>query len=178
MKKYIFSFLICGVLLLTSCSSKQTLQEYFVANTENPNFISFDLPASLLNINNDELSAKQKDALASLKKLNILAFKKTEDNTADFTVEKEKVKAILKGEEYEELMKMNTQFGKATIKFLGDDEAIDEVIIYGDSSDKGFVIVRVLGDNMNPAQLVQFVNTLEKSNINTSQFKNLTKMFQ
>ncbi|MBU2997419.1 DUF4252 domain-containing protein [Cellulophaga baltica] len=178
MKKYILSFVIAGVLLLSSCSSKETLQEYFVANTENPNFISFDLPASLLNINSDDLSAKQEEALSSLKKLNVLAFKKSVENTADFTIEKEKVKAILKGEEYQELMKMNTKFGKATIKFLGDDEAIDEIVIYGDSSDKGFVIVRVLGNNMKPENLIEFINTLEKSNVDGKKIESLAKMFQ
>ena len=58
---------------------------------------------------------------------------------------------------------MNTAYGKATISYLGDDEAIDEVVIYGDSNDKGFLLVRVLGDDMNPANMIQFMKALEKS---------------
>jgi hypothetical protein len=60
-------------------------------------------------------------------------------------------------------MKMNTSYGRATITFLGDDDSIDEVVIYGDSDEKGFMLVRILGDNMNPAHMVQFLQALEKS---------------
>ena len=60
-------------------------------------------------------------------------------------------------------MKMNTKYGKASVRYLGDDDAIDEVIIYGDSDDKGFMLVRVLGKNMSPAKLVQFMKAVEKS---------------
>ncbi|MGB7393827.1 MAG: DUF4252 domain-containing protein, partial [Pricia sp.] len=84
-------------------------------------------------------------------------------NTAEFQVEKAKVKAILKKDKFNELMKMNTSFGRATITYLGDDDAIDEVVIYGDSDDKGFMLVRILGDNMNPARIAQFFQALEKS---------------
>ena len=68
-------------------------------------------------------------------------------------------------EDFTELMKMNTDFGKATIKYLGDDDAIDEVVIYGDNDEKGFLVVRVLGNNMNPAKMIQFIQALEKSNL-------------
>ncbi|MEM9868358.1 MAG: hypothetical protein AAF765_11760 [Bacteroidota bacterium] len=40
---------------------------------------------------------------------------------------------------------------------------MDEVIIYGDSKDMGFALVRVLGKNMNPAQIVQLMQVLQKS---------------
>ena len=58
---------------------------------------------------------------------------------------------------------MNTSFGKASVRYLGDDDAIDEVVIYGDSDDKGFMLVRVLGKNMNPSKLIEFLKAMEKS---------------
>ena len=151
------------LIALSACSSTQSLQEYYVDNSENPNFLSVDLPASLLNMDKVDLTENQRIALESLKKLNVLAFKKTEKNTADFQTEKSNVKAILKNDKFTELMKMNTSYGKATIKYLGDDDAIDEVIIYGDNDEKGFLLVRVLGDDMNPAKMIQFLRALEKS---------------
>lgn len=152
-----------AVLVLSSCSSTQSLQEYYVDNKENPNFISLDVPASILNLSETDLNNAQKEAISSLKKLNILAFKKSDENTAEFKLEQTKVKNILKDETYVELMKLNSSFGKGVIKYLGDEDAIDEVIIYGSSTEKGFMVVRVLGENMNPAHLIQFINALEKS---------------
>lgn len=178
MKNIKYSFVIVMVLLFVGCSSTQSLQEYYVDNSENPNFISFDLPASLLNIEETDLSAEEKKAYASLKKLNVLAFKKTMKNVAEYATEKANVKAILKNDKYQELMKLNTSFGKGSIRFLGDDDAIDEVIIYGDSDDKGFVLVRVLGDNMNPANLMQLMKVIEKSDVNGSQLQGLEAFFK
>lgn len=177
MKKIFYSAFVVFAFVLSSCSSKQSLQEYYVDNSENPNFISFDLPASLLNLEKVDLSDEQRKAASSLKKLNVLAFKKTEKNASEFTIEKSKVKEILKGEDYEELMKFNTPYGKATIKYLGDEDTIDEVIVYGDSNDKGFALVRILGDNMNPAHLMKLIKAIEKSDIDGSQLKGLENLF-
>ena len=177
MKKLKYSLLIAVTFLFLSCSSTQSLQEYYVDNAENPNFISFDLPASLLNLEKADLTAEQKKAYTTLKKLNVLAFKKTMENVAEFTSEKAKVKAILKNEKYEELMKLNTPYGKGSIQFLGEDDAIDEVIIYGDNQDKGFMLVRVLGDDMNPANLMQLMQALEKANVDGKQLEGLMGFF-
>ena len=151
------------IFTMSACSSTQSLQEYFVDNADNPNFLSVDLPVSLLNMDKADLTLDQREALESLKKLNILAFKITADNLAEFQNEKANINAILKNGKFTELMKMNTSYGKASVRYLGDDNAIDEVIIYGDSEAKGFMLVRVLGKNMNPAKLVQFIKAVEKS---------------
>lgn len=151
------------LIVFASCSSTQSLQEYYVDSSENPNFLQFDLPSSILNLEKADLSMEQKEALQSVKKLNILAFKKSLENAAEFEIEKTKVKAILKNNDFVELMKMNTPFGKATIKYLGDEDAIDEVIIYGDNKEKGFAVIRVLGDDMNPANMMQLLEAIQKS---------------
>ena len=163
MKHIIKSILVAGVVLLASCSSQQSLQEYYVDNSENPNFISIDVPASILKMDVVDLTPTQKEAIGSLRKFNLLAFKKNSDNAAEYEMEKKKVKEILKGDDFVELMKINSQYGKGVIKYLGEEDAIDEVIIYGDSQDKGFALVRVLGKNMNPAHIVQLMQAIQKS---------------
>lgn len=165
-------------LTLVACSSRQSLQEYYVDNSENSNFLSVDLPVSLLNMEKADLDEEQRIALASLRKLNILAFQKTDDNSADFQTEKAKVKAILKNDKFNELMKMNTSFGKATVSYLGDDEAIDEVVIYGANDEKGFMLVRILGDNMNPAKIAQFIQVLQKSDYKGEGLEKIGKLFK
>jgi len=163
MKNIINSLSVVMILVLASCSSTQSLQEYYVDNSENPNFLSVDLPVSLLNMEKTDLNAEQRDALNSLKKMNVLAFKKTDANTVEFEAEKTTVKAILKNEKFIDLMKLNTSYGKGVIKYMGNDEMIDEVIIYGDNDEKGFMLIRLLGNNMKPANLVQFIQAIQKS---------------
>jgi hypothetical protein len=154
------------------------LQEYYIDNTENPNFLAFDIPTSILNLDTAELSEDQTIAYKSLKKLNVLAFKKTVDNVAAYKVEKSKVKAILANDDYEELMKMNTGFGEASIRFKGADDAIDEVIIFGDNKDKGFALVRVLGKDMNPAHFAQLLQAIEKLDFNPEDLGDLGDFFK
>jgi len=163
MKKLIMVIAGIAFLALSACSSKQSLQEYYVDNSENPNFISLDVPTSILNLKAEELTETQQTALQSLKKLNLLAFKKTCENEAEYEVEKAKVNAILKNDDFVELMKLNSQYGKGVIKYVGDEDAIDEVIIYGSSDDKGFALIRVLGKDMNPAYIVQLMKAIQKS---------------
>lgn len=163
MKNIFKGILVVTAVLFSSCASQQSLQEYYVDNQENPNFISLDIPASILKMDEVELTEQQRQAVESLRKFNLLAFKKTEDNVADYKLEKAKVKEILKGEDFIELMKINSEYGKGVIKYLGEDDAIDEVIIYGDSKDQGFALVRVLGKNMNPAHIMQIMQAIQKS---------------
>jgi hypothetical protein len=53
------------IMLSVSCSSEPSLQSYFVEKSEDPNFISLTVPASILNIAVDSLEADQKAALAT-----------------------------------------------------------------------------------------------------------------
>jgi len=172
------SLTVLVALVLSACSSTRSLQEYYVDNTENPNFLAFDIPTSILNLDTAEWSEDQTIAYKSLKKLNVLAFKKTVDNVAAYKVEKSKVKAILANDDYEELMKMNTGFGKASIRFKGADDAIDEVIIFGDNKDKGFALVRVLGKDMNPAHFAQLLQAIEKLDFNPEDLGDLGDFFK
>lgn len=178
MKKVIVTIVVMFALLVSSCSSKQSLQEYYIDNTENPNFLFFDVPASILNMDMADLTETQRTALGSLKKLNIMAFKKTVENSGEYQVEKTKVNTILNTEDYTELMKMNTDFGRATIKYKGEDDAIDEVIIFGDNKEKGFALIRVLGKDMNPANFVQLMQAVQKSDFDGKGLEQIGELFK
>lgn len=178
MKKRYLLLTVSILILLSACSSTQSLQEYYVDSSENPNFLSFDVPASILNLAETDLNPKQKEAVESLRKLNVLAFKKSDTNAAEYEVEKTKVKKILANTDYSELMKMNTGYGKATVKFLGEDDAIDEVVIYGNSDEKGFALIRVLGDDMNPAHLAQLLQAIQKSDFKGEGLEKLGELFK
>ncbi len=165
------------LVMATSCSSSPTLQEYFVSNSENPNFLALDVPANILNLQEVDLDETQVEALRSLRKLNILAFRKTDQNTEAFTTERAKVDAILKNSDFKELMKLNSKFAKGVIKYSGEGDAIDEVVIYGASEDKGFALIRVLGKDMNPAHLVQLMQAVQNADMDGESFKELSDLF-
>ncbi len=170
--------LFAATLLLVACDNNQSIQEYYVESSEKPDFISVDLPASLLKLEESTLTPEQKQAYQSLKKLNVLAYRATESNKAAFEAEKAKVKQILVNDNYKELMRFSIGKNKATIKYKGESDALDEVIVYGSDDTKGFALVRVLGDNMQPSQIMKLANAINENNIETKELEQLSNFFK
>ncbi len=167
-----------AVLLLLGCSGSQSLQEYYVDSMENPNFLVFDVPASIIKLDEADLDQTQLVALKSLRKLNILAFKKTAENTQAYSEETDRVRKILDNSDFKQLMKLNTKYARGVVKYQGEGDAIDELVIYGDSKDKGFALIRVLGDDMNPAHFMQLMQALQKADLNDAGLGELTEMLK
>jgi hypothetical protein len=163
----------------TSCNQGPTLQTYYVDNELNPGFSSFDVPTSVINVEKVDMTEEQKDAYNSVDKLNVLTFMINEENAENYKLELENVKEILKNPKYEELMRGSTDDGRFVVKFLGESElSIDELIVFGSASDRGFMIARILGDNMNAGELIKLGNVLQNANIEDSQLSNLTDFFK
>ncbi|MCX2678537.1 DUF4252 domain-containing protein [Galbibacter sp. EGI 63066] len=157
--------LICvavAAVVAMSCNNKPSLQEYYVDNSQNPNFISLDIPSSIVDVSKSALDEKQKEAYESVKKLNVLAFKITEENKAEYEVEKNTVREILKDEKYEDLMIINSGKHKGVVKYLGGDDSIDEVIVFGSDDERGFALIRVLGNKMKPENMMALVEAAQK----------------
>jgi len=174
--KFIFSTLFV-TLLLISCNNKPSLQKYYVANQENQNFIVADFPTSALNITEQSLTKIQLQAYNSVEKLNFLGFKLTADNSSVYETERTKINQILSDDSYKTLIKYGGDKQGAIIKYLGSETSIDEVIIFGSDDSKGFGIVRVLGNNMNPSQIIELVDVVKQSNFDTEQLKGITNFF-
>jgi len=163
MKKFLkFSGLVIAVALLTiACDTNPSLQKYYVDSKENSEFISIDLPSSILQLKDTEVSDDIKNTLETIKKVNFLALQLNETNKELFTSEKQKVKDILKNPKYKQLMRMNMGNGNVSVNYLGAEDAIDEVIIFGSDNKKGFAVVRVIGENMNPANILKLTQELK-----------------
>ena len=58
--------------MLVSCNNGPSLQTYFVDNQESPDFITADLPTSVVTLDEETMSDEQKEAYKSLKRLNFL----------------------------------------------------------------------------------------------------------
>lgn len=176
MKKFIYLPLL--LLFIVSCNSKPSIQKYMVSKSEQPDFFSLDIGAGLLSTTTDSLSVEEKEALDSFKKLNILAFKLTDNNKATYAIEKEKVKTILKeNPKYEELFRAGTGAEGITAYAIGEVEHINEAIFFGNHNDQGFIIIRLLGKDMNLGNLMGFMTLIGKSDLAEDQLMSLGKLF-
>lgn len=167
------------VAAFTSCNQGPTLQTYYVDNELKPGFATFDVPASFVNVEHIDMTEDQKEAYNSVDKLNVLTFMKDNTETETYKNELEKVKTILKNPKYEELMRGgNATDGKFVVKFLGDVDKIDELIVFGHANNKGFLIARILGDNMNAGKLMSLGSVLENAKFEDSNLNGLTDFFK
>lgn len=166
---------LCSLFLI-SCNNEPSLQRYFVAHAEDPNFINVDISPSILNVDQSLLSAEEVKAFKSFDKMNILAFNLNAENASIYESEKEKIKAILKEEKYQSLMKFNSGMQGVSVSYLGTEEKVDEIIFYARSAEAGFAVVRILGNNITPTDMMQFATILQKSKIDLEQLKPLQKM--
>ena len=176
MKTNIFISSLLVLMTLVSCNSEPSLQKYFVENTEKKDFISLDVSPSILNVDKAKLSAEQSEALHSFDKMNILAFKANDKNQAQFETERTKIKAILKNPKYQELMKVGSGKDGASVSFVGADDNIEEFVIFANRKENGFAVVRVLGKNMNPNNIMTLMTVLKESKIDMEQLKPLQQL--
>ena len=163
----------------TSCNQGPTLQTYFVDNELKPGFISADIPSSFIDVEKVELTDDQKEAYESVDKLNVLAFTLGDDNKEEYQVELDKIKLILKDDRYQELMRGgNSIDGKFMVKFIGDVENIDELIIFGNANDRGFAVARVLGDDMNAGKLMSLQSIIKDMDFDDSNLNSFKEFFK
>jgi len=169
--------LILITALLVSCNNKPSLQKYYVDNQEAPNFWVTDIPTSLFAIDEKELSESQLKAYQSIVKLNFLAFKRDDNNSSIYENERKKVKEILSNDSYKPLIKYGGSKQGAIVKYLGSETKIDEVIFFASDDTKGFGIIRVLGDDMNPSKMLTLVDVVKKSKLDTLKLKQFSNFF-
>jgi len=168
--------LALGITAFVSCASEPSLQEYYVENQQDNKFIAVDVPTSMFT-NAEQLDETQKETLETVKKINVLALA-VKDNKEEYEAEKVKLADILKNEKYQLLMKYGSNNRKAEVYFTGEEDAIDEIIVYGYDDTKGVGVARVLGEDMNPQKLMEFMKSLNKGDIDIAGLKGISGMFQ
>ena len=63
------------------------------------------------------------------------------------------------------------------MKYLGEETAIDEVIVFASSDDKGFGVFRLLCDDMRPDQALKLMRTMERGDIDLSKLSGIGEVF-
>lgn len=160
-----------------ACEKEQSLQEYFIEKQESNNFISFDVPAGVLQLD-ENATQDTKETLASLKKLNVIAFRINETNKLNYTSEIDQVKNILKNDKFNELVRMKHEKASIMVKYLGTDDAIDEVILFASDQSKGFAVARLLGNKMQPEKIMKLIQNMDELDKNNTAFSQIETLFR
>jgi len=181
-KNIMLKFKIKGILLATalvliSCNTTPTLQKYIVDSKENNEFMSVDVPASIIQLKNVDVSDSAKNTLNTIKKMNFLALQLNENNEKLYVSEKMKVEKILKNPKYKQLIRFKRNKSNVSVNYLGDENAINEVVVFGSDNKKGFAIVRILGENMNPSDILKLSQDI-KIDGNSNQMNQLESLFK
>jgi pentatricopeptide repeat protein len=109
--------------------------------------------------------------------MNVVADQIKDGNDAEYQAEKQKVQNILGDKKYQLLSKMKMEGTNITLKYIGDEDAIDEVIVLASNEERGFALIRLLGNNMRPEKMMQLLNSMEQGDVNLDQLTGITKMF-
>jgi hypothetical protein len=175
-KKSLFGLLAFS--MLVGCNNNQSLQTYFVDNQETASFTTIDIPTNIVNFEDTILTDDERQAFKSVDKLNFLGFKLDSNNLDNYKAEMDKLKNILSDKKYIDLGEFSMQGSKMVVKYLGDDDTADEFIIFGNSKDVGFGVLRVLGDDMSPTKLYMLAQSMNKGSFDESKLTGLTDFFK
>ncbi|TBW29010.1 DUF4252 domain-containing protein [Gramella sp. KN1008] len=167
--KLLLVFILVAV--FSSCDDGKSLQKYYVENQEDTDFLALDVPPSMF-ANLEALDEEQRTTMESIKKVNVLALR-ADQHPEKFQEEKARLDEIFQDERYQLLMKYGGGNRKAEMYFTGEDDAIDELIVYGYDDEKGLGLARVLGENMNPEKIIKLMKSLDKDDINMEGIKGL-----
>jgi hypothetical protein len=174
--KYILGIGLAAVTLF-SCSNKESLQRYIVDRQDDDSFLKIDIAASLLQTDSANLSQEEKDILKTIKKINVIAYAIEEGNVSAYEVKMQVLKTILDQDRYKTLMKYGSNKEGATLKYVGLEDAIDEIIVFVRDDEKGFALFRLLGDDMRPEQMIKLMTAIEKGDVDISKLNSIGKIF-
>jgi len=169
------SLLVLALVIVTSCQNEKSLQQFIVNQQEKSEIISFDLPASMLSLQENMQSSENIKTLKTIKKANILVFKINDLNKEIYLTEKEQLRNILKQQKYAELMRFGKGSKGAKVHMVGSDDAIDELIVFANDDELGWLLVRILGSNMQPEKIMQIINKMDfdNSDLDLSKLKDI-----
>ena len=166
-----------AALTLLSCSNEKTLQRYLVDRQDDDMFLKIDIAASLLQADSSNMTQEEKDILATVKKINVVAFPLNGENEAQYDEKMQELKNIIDQDEYKTLMKFGSKKKGATLKYFGEEDAIDEIIVFASDDEKGFALLRLLGENMRPDQMIKLLNSIENGDLDASKLSSIGQLF-
>jgi Domain of unknown function (DUF4252) len=162
---------------LMSCDSGKSLQRYLVDKQEDDRYLKVDIATSLFQNDDSNFTAEEQEILNTIKKVNVVAYPLKKGNETEFESEKSILKEIINQEKYKTLGSFKSNETQMTLKYLGEETAIDEVIIFASSADKGFGVFRLLCDDMRPDQALKLMNTMQRGDLDLSKLSGIGEVF-
>ena len=161
--------------LVTSCNNDKSLQKYLVETSGKEGFMTGDIPVSSLISAKADVSDEIKETIKSVKKINVVFLAKTTENQTIYEAEKNTLKNIFTNKDYKSLGKMKAQGMNINVYYTGKTDSLDEVIAFGYSNIVGVGVARLLGENMDPAKMLEMLQniTMDENNL-----KNIGGMFK
>ena len=175
--KTVVSLLLLTITLV-SCKDQNSIQTYFVDHKEQPEFLSLDLSAKMIDLSKADLSPEQKEAYNSVKKLDVLAYRVNDGDIVAYEQELQKAKKVLNNDKYEELMEFKDNGISFKISTIGNENTVDEFLVLANSKEMGFTFVRVIGDEMKPEQLVKLITELQHADVDNNQLNYLKYYYE
>lgn len=175
--KYIIA-LIIGLLTMASCSNEKSLQRYLVDKQEDDRYLKIDLATSLLQSDESSFTEDEQEILNTVKKVNVVAYPVKNGDAAEYEAEKARVDKIIGQEKYKTLMSTKSKDINITLKYLGEEQAIDEVIVFASSPEKGFGVFRLLCDDMRPDQILKLTKSIQKGDLDVSKLSGIGDLFE
>lgn len=177
MKKTTLLFsLVFLVLYASSCKNEKSLQGYLVNTSGKEGFYTGDLPVSSVLSAKAAVTEDVKETIKSIKKINVAFLIKNEENSAAYEIEKKKLKNIFKDNNtYKNLMSMKAEGMNVKVYYSGATNAVNEVVVFGYGNEAGVGVVRLLGENMNPAKIMATISSMdfEESSASLKQFSKI-----
>ena len=167
--------LVFLVLFASACKNEKSLQSYLVESSGKDGFYTGDLPVGSLLTAKADVSDEVKETIKSVKKINVVFLRKTDDNTADYEAEKAKLKNIFTSDEYKSLGSVKAKGMNVKVYYTGNTDSLDEVIAFGYSKEVGVGVARLLGQNMNPAKVIEMMNSVKMDASNLDSFSTIFK---
>ncbi len=168
-------FLVFLVLFASSCKNEKSLQSYLVESSGKDGFFSGDLPVGSILSAKVDVSDEVKETLKSIKKINVAFLRKTADNTTAYETEKAILKNIFTSDAYNSLGSVKAKGMNVKVYFTGNTSSLDEVIVFGYSNDAGVGVARLLGEKMNPAKVIEMMNSVNLDGNNLESFSAIFK---
>ncbi len=175
MKFFKYFLALSLFLIFASACKSDPLEDYFVKATESPDFFVVNIPASIIEFDQEKLDDETKKQLASIKKLNILVYKNNyepEKKAKEF----QQADKIIRSSAYKTLTKIKNNGYNMVFSYQGEPDKIDEVIFLGKDKDYNFLIGLVKGKDINVNNLSKALKHVKK--IDQSQAKSVIDMIK
>ena len=141
----------------TACQTN-SLQSFMVDHKNDENFISLDFSLKTFVDNFEGLTDEQQAVFEDVRKVNFLAFKKDEANAEAYAEKRNNLMEILNNQFSDaQLMSLNTDGNQMKMYADDMDSKVQEIILYAGNDSKGFMVLRLLGDDLNPSNFYKLM---------------------